>query len=302
MTIIPPPVPPLPIRPADTADTLRRLRERVPLVHNITNLVVANTTANALLAIGASPAMVEAAAEAGPFAAVADALVINLGTMTADRARGMEAAAAAARANGTPWVLDPVAVGALGFRSEVAVGLLLQQPQAIRGNASEILALEALSAPGAPLLSEPGSGSGRGVDSLHAPDAALDAARRLASRTGAAVTVSGAVDLVTDGNQVIRIRNGHPMMTRVTGLGCTATALIGACLAVADPLAASVHGTVLTALAGELAVERARGPGSLQMELLDALYRLDEATLLARALIAEDTAGQNGASLDGCRP
>ena len=295
MTIIPPPVPPLPILPADTARALHRLRERVPLVHNITNLVVANTTANALLAIGASPAMVEAAVEAGPFAAVADALVINLGTMTADRAQGMEAAAAAARTNNTPWVLDPVAVGALGFRSKVAVGLLGHRPQAIRGNASEILALEALSAPGAPLLSElgsgPGWGPGRGVDSLHAPADALGAARRLASRIGAAVTVSGAVDLVTDGNRVIRIRNGHPMMARVTGLGCTATALIGACLAVADPLAASVHGTVLTALAGELAAERARGPGSLQMELLDALYRLDEATLLARALIAEDAAG-----------
>ena len=268
---------------ADVAGTLRSLRERQPLVHGITNLVVTNTTANALLAIGASPAMVEAAEEAEAFAAVADALVINLGTMTAERARGMRAAAASAQRSGTPWVMDPVAVGALALRSGVAVALLAHRPQAIRGNASEILALEALSAAEAPRHVP----AGRGVDSAHAAHAALDAARRLSLRTGAVVTVGGAADLVTDGTRVVRVRNGHPMMTRVTGLGCTATALIGACLAVTDPLAASVHGSVLVGLAGELAAERARGPGSLQMELLDALYRLDDATLLARALIED---------------
>ncbi len=272
-----------PATPADAARTLRSLRERQPLVHSITNLVVTNTTANALLAIGASPAMVEAAGEAAAFAAQADALVINLGTMTAERARGMRAAAASAQRAGTPWVIDPVAVGALGHRSEVAVALLAHRPQAIRGNASEILALEALSAAEASRHVP----AGRGVDSAHPAHAALDAARRLARRTGAVITVSGAVDLVTDGARVIRVGNGHPMMTRVTGLGCTATALIGACLAVADPLAASAHGCVLVGLAGELAAERARGPGSLQMELLDALYRLDDATLLARALIED---------------
>lgn len=264
--------------PAAVARTLYRLRERMPLVHSITNLVVTNSTANALLAIGASPAMVEAAEETDEFARIADALVINLGTMSPDRARGMHAAAAAATQAGTPWVLDPVAVGAVSYRSGVAVALLAHAPHAIRGNASEILALDALSAAGA------ATAGGRGVDSAHAPELALDAAKRLARRTGAAVTVSGATDLVTDGSHVIAIRNGHPMMPRVTGLGCTATALIGACLAVEpDRLAASAHGMVLIGLAGELAAERARGPGSLQMELLDALYRLDEATLLARA-------------------
>ena len=266
--------------PAAVARTLYRLRERIPLVHSITNLVVTNSTANALLAIGASPAMLEAAEETDEFARIADALVINLGTMTADRARGMHAAAAAATQAGTPWVLDPVAVGAVSYRSGVAVSLLAHAPHAIRGNASEILALDALSAAGG----ANNAAGGRGVDSAHAPELALDAAKRLARRTGAAVTVSGAIDLVTNGDRVIAIRNGHPMMPRVTGLGCTATALIGACLAVEpDRLAASAHGMVMIGLAGELAAERARGPGSLQMELLDALYRLDEATLLARA-------------------
>lgn len=264
------------------AATLRQVRERRPLIHNITNLVVTNSTANALLAIGASPAMVEAAEEVAEFARIADALVINLGTMTPERRDAMGLAAAAAREAGTPWVLDPVAVGALSYRSQVAVGLLAHAPRAIRGNGSEILALDALSAVG-------GTGDmsgGRGVDSAHASELALEAAKRLAAWTGAVVTVSGATDLVTDGQRVFGVRNGHPMMQRVTGLGCTATALIGACLAVEpDAMAASVHGMVLIGLAGELAAEHARGPGSLQIELLDALYRLDDAMLLARTMI-----------------
>ena len=272
-----------PMTGAAVAGTLRRLRERAPLVHNITNLVVTNSTANALLAVGASPAMVEAVEEVAEFAHVADALVINLGTMNADRAAAMPLAAAAAREAGTPWVLDPVAVGALAFRSRVAVELLAHAPQAIRGNASEILALEALSAGSAGVPA-----SGRGVDSAHAAEAALDSARRLAVRTGAVVTVSGATDLITDGHQVIGVTNGHAMMQRVTGLGCTATALIGACLAVQpDALVASVHGMVLIGLAGEIAAAQATGPGSLQVGLLDALYRLDDATLRSGAAILE---------------
>lgn len=268
------------------AVTLRQVRERTPLIHNITNLVVTNSTANALLAIGASPAMVEAAEEVAEFARIADALVINLGTMTPERGHAMGLAAAAAREAGTPWVLDPVAVGALSYRSQVAVGLLTHAPRAIRGNGSEILALEALSAIGRTGVPS----GGRGVDSAHASELALEAARRLATRTGAVVTVSGATDLITDGQQVFGVRNGHPMMQRVTGLGCTATALIGACLAVEpDALAASVHGMVLVGLAGELAAERALGPGSLQVELLDALYRLDDAVLMARTMIVNSS-------------
>lgn len=264
------------------AATLRRVRERAPLIHNITNLVVTNSTANALLAIGASPAMVEAAEEVAEFARIADALVINLGTMTPARGHAMDLAAAAAREAGTPWVLDPVAVGALSYRSQVAVGLLAHAPQVVRGNGSEILALEALSA-----TDGAGDGlGGRGVDSAHGSELAVEAAMRLAARTGAVVAVSGATDLITDGRQVVGVRNGHPMMQRVTGLGCTATALIGACLAVEpDALAASVHGMVLIGLAAELAAERSRGPGSLQMELLDALYQLDDAMLMARTMI-----------------
>jgi len=268
--------------PEAVAATLQALRTRTPLVHSITNLVVTNSTANALLAIGASPAMVEAVEEAGEFAAVADALVINLGTMSAARAAAMKLAAAAAREAGTPWILDPVAVGAIGYRSAVAVELLALRPQVVRGNASEILALARLA--GAMAEDGGGRGGGRGVDSVAEAGEALAAAERLARSSGSVVVVSGATDYATDGSRQVAIRNGHPMMPRVTGLGCTATAIIGACLAVeADPLAAAAHGMVMIGLAGEIAGEQAHGPGSLQVALLDVLYALDTQTILAKA-------------------
>ena len=273
--------------PAAVAATLRAIRARTPLVHNITNLVVTNSTANALLAVGASPAMVEGVEEAAEFAAIADALVINLGTMSAVRAEAMKLAADAAGKAGTPWVLDPVAVGAIGYRSRVAVELLGARPQVVRGNASEIIALARLCGALPDLVSPasgPASGGGRGVDSLADAVDAVAAARLLALHTGAAVVVSGATDYATDGTDTVAIGNGHPMMPRVTGLGCTASAIIGACLAVEpEPLAAGVHGMVLIGLAGELAGERAAGPGSLQVGLLDALYALDDAVIIARA-------------------
>ncbi len=273
--------------PEAVAATLRAIRARTPLVHNITNLVVANSTANALLAIGASPAMVEGIEEVAKFAAIADALVVNLGTMSRARADAMKLAAEAAHEAGTPWVLDPVAVGAIGYRSTVAVGLLGARPQVVRGNASEIIALARLSSAPLDASAGPSPAGGRGVDSLAQAADALEAARRLARANGAAVVVSGAVDYATDGMRTIAIGNGHPMMPRVTGLGCTATAIIGACLAVEpDALAAASHGMVLVGLAGELAGERVAGPGSLQVGLLDALYALDDAVIMARARLA----------------
>jgi hydroxyethylthiazole kinase len=144
----------------------------------------------------------------------------------------------------------------------------------IRGNASEILALA-------------GTGARtKGVDSAHGAEAAVDAARDLARRTGAVVAVTGATDYVTDGTRLATLNNGHPLMARVTGMGCTATALIGAFLAVEpDALAATVHGLTVLGVAGEIAAEASPGPGSLQTRLLDALYALDDAALAARARI-----------------
>jgi hydroxyethylthiazole kinase len=224
------------------------------------------------LPFGASPAMVEGADEVEEFAAAAAALVINLGTMTADRAAVIRLAVTAANAACKPWVLDPVAVGAIAYRTGLARALLARRPTAIRGNPSEILSLAG------------GSGGGKGVDTGTGPEAALEAARRIAARVGTTVAVTGAIDYVTDGARMLSIRNGHPMMTRVTGLGCTATAIVGACLAVeCDAFAATAHGLAIIGVAGEIAAERARGPGSLQLELLDALYLLDEASLSRRA-------------------
>jgi len=255
--------------------TLAAIHARAPLVHNITNLVVTNTTANALLAIGASPAMVEASDEVEPFARVSDALVINLGTLTSPQAAAIKLAVAAAVSAGKPWVLDPVGVGAIPYRTGIAHQLLDRQPTAIRGNASEILALAGE------------TGAGRGVDSGADAKAALASARALAERSGAAVAITGATDYVTDGKRVVTISNGHPMMTRVTGLGCTATAVLGACVAVeTDALVAAAHALTIIGVAGEIAAKRARGPGSLQMEILDALYALNEETLTRRARLA----------------
>ena len=259
--------------------TLETVRARAPLVHSITNLVVTNLTANALLAIGAQPAMVEGTDEVAEFARLASALVINTGTMSSERAAAMRLAAAAARDAGTPWVLDPVAAGAIGYRTAVALDLARRgRPSVIRGNASEIMALAGE------------SGGGRGVDSAHEPEVARDAAGRLARETGAVVAVTGAVDLVTNGTQWLAVSNGVPMMTRVTGMGCTATALIGACLgAGVAPLPAAAHALVLLGVAAEIGTARAGGPASLQVQLLDALYGLEAGAVRAAARVSDGT-------------
>lgn len=247
--------------------TLERVRAAAPLVHSITNLVVTNLTANMLLALGASPAMVENIEEAGELAAVAGALVINLGSMSAPRTEAMHAAAEAATLAGRPWVLDPVAVGALSYRSEVARALLQHRPAAIRGNASEIISLAG------------GHGGAKGVDSTLDSDAALDAARRLARETGAVVAVTGKVDRVTDGERVLEVHNGHPLQTRVTGMGCSATAVVAGCLAArgaADPVDVTAHALGLFGFAAERAARGAAGPASFQVGVIDSLYGLTE--------------------------
>lgn len=260
---------------------LARLRAAGPLVHNITNYVVMNTTANALLAVGASPAMVHAVEEVEDFTAISQALVVNIGTLSPSWVEAMHLAADRARVGGIPWVLDPVGAGATRYRTDVAADLTRLGPSVIRGNASEVLVLAGAVAGG-----DTGA-AGKGVDSTHASDDALEPARRLARETGALVAMTGAVDYVTDGTRVLAVRNGHPMMARVTGLGCTASALVGACLAVADgdPLGATVAAIAGLGVAGEIAAAGAAGPGSLQLRLLDALYALDEETLRRRARV-----------------
>lgn len=241
------------------AADVRALRERAPLVHCMTNVVVTGFTANVLLAAGASPAMVETACEAGEFAAVAHALLVNVGTLTPPMADAMRAAVR----SGTPWVLDPVAVGAISYRRKFAVELLDHRPAIVRGNASEILSLAGAE-----------SAAGKGVDSLAASDDAIDAATSLAKAHGCAVAVSGATDYVTDGQTVLEIPGGDPLMTKVTGVGCALGALMAAFTAVSEsPLRAAAVASAMMARAAERAVATAAGPGSFAVALLDELAR-----------------------------
>ncbi|MDY0870482.1 hydroxyethylthiazole kinase [Dongia rigui] len=253
---------------ADFAAALSAIRNSAPLIHNMTNIVVANLTANALLALGASPAMVENTEEAAELAAIAGALVVNLGTLSPDWAAAMRLATLSANAAKRPWLLDPVAVGALGYRTRLAADLLRHRPAIIRGNASEISALAGYAA------------GGKGVDSTLASDAAVEAAQLLARNSGAVVVVSGAVDYVTDGSRVVGIANGHAIMSRVTGMGCTASAIGGAYLAVIkDPFRAAVLAMVTMGVAGEAAFAKAQAPGTFQTAFIDALYQIQAGDL-----------------------
>jgi hydroxyethylthiazole kinase len=263
--------------PVDVYNALALVRESAPLIHNITNYVAMNSTANALLAVGASPAMVHAMEEVAEFASLSRALVVNIGTLSPRWVDAMHLAIAQARSANVPWVLDPVAVGATVYRSDVGASLAQLGPTVIRGNASEVMVLAGLQ-----------GSAGKGVDSAHRTDDALDSAQALARDTGAIVAMTGAVDYVTDGHRMVALRNGHALMARVTTLGCTCSALVGAFLGVAiDPFAATVAGVAVLGVAGEIAAEDAPGPGSLQLRLLDALYSLDESTLLQRLRVDE---------------
>jgi hydroxyethylthiazole kinase len=263
----------------DLEAALERMRKARPLVHNITNDVVMNVTANALLAAGASPAMVHAPEEAAEFVRVASALVVNIGTLTAGQLAAMLAATAAARDLGlgaaVPWVLDPVAVGATRFRRDAVTRLLAERPTVIRGNASEILAVAT------------GVKAGRGVDADGASADMAGVAASLARSTGAVVAVTGVIDHVSDGTRTFAIANGHSLLARITGSGCTATALVGAFLGAGlAALDAAVAGLVLTGLAGERAAKGDPGPGAFQVRFLDALASITPRELAADAKIS----------------
>ncbi len=248
------------------------IREQAPLVHNITNYVVMNSTANALLSLGASPVMAHAEEEVEEMVRIARALVINIGTLSAAWVRSMERASREAKSLGVPIVLDPVGAGATKYRTATAQALIAAAtPAIIRGNASEINALVTAEA------------RTKGVDSITSSEAAVEAAKALSKAHACVVSVSGATDYVVEGERVVRVHNGHPMMSRVTGLGCTATALCGAFVAVNRwGLAATAGAMAVMGIAGEIAVERSAGPGSLQMHFLDALYNLSREDIVRR--------------------
>jgi hydroxyethylthiazole kinase len=257
----------------ETGLHLERMRAAAPLVHNVTNYVAMNIMANVLLAAGASPAMVHAREEVAEFAALTQALTVNIGTLDSAWAEAMEIAAQVMVEHGRPWVLDPVGVGATRFRQETCARLLALRPTAIRGNASEILALAGIGA------------RGRGADAADPVEAAAAAARDLSLRTGAVVAVSGPVDYVTDGAQSLRVANGHSLMPRVTALGCSLNGVIAAFLVGQPALPATVAALAFYGLAGERAGNAAQGPGGFQTAFLDALYTLSPGDLTAGARI-----------------
>lgn len=251
-----------------TADTIwsdvDAVRRNAPVVHNITNFVVMNSTANALLCVGASPIMAHAEPEVADMVGIAGALVVNIGTLSPPWVDAMRIAMRRASERGVPIVLDPVGVGATPYRTRTASELIADvAPTIIRGNASEINALVAA------------TGTTKGVDSVDASATAVDAARHLHDTYGTIVAVTGATDYIIGGPEPVCIANGHPLMSRVTGLGCTASALCGAMAAVDDvPWRAAASGVAVSGICGELAAETAAGPGSLQVALLDALHGL----------------------------
>ena len=258
--------------------TLRELRERKPLVHQITNYVVMNETANATLALGALPVMAHAREEVEEMVALASALVLNIGTLSEHWIEAMLLAGRAANRRGVPVVLDPVGAGATRYRTDTTKRLLDELRIAVvRGNAGEVATLVGLEA------------EVRGVESIGGAGNPAELAREAARALGIVTAVTGPVDHVSDGVQVIGVANGHELLAAVSGTGCMATAITGCFLAVKPdaPLEAAAEALVAFGVAGEDAAEDARGPGTFHARLYDALAGLDPDTLDSRAKLGQ---------------
>lgn len=256
---------------------IERIHAAAPLVHNITNYVVMNTTANALLAIGASPVMAHALEEVEELVALSGALVLNIGTLSPAWVQSMFRAGIAANNCGIPVILDPVGCGATSLRTTTAQRLLSElSPAIVRGNASEIMALAG------------GTPGTKGVDSTNSAEESEPAVRALAEQSGCTLSVSGPTDLIIGQGHTIRVRNGHPIMPRITGLGCTATAITGAFAAInPSPFQAAAHAMALMGIAGAMAAEQSAGPGTFQPHFLDTLYNIKKQDIEQRLQIQE---------------
>jgi hydroxyethylthiazole kinase len=241
-------------------DLLARVRERRPRVHCITNTVAQAFTANMLLALGAVPSMTIAPEEIADFVSRADALLVNLGTLDAERRTACDIAVAKADAVGVPFVLDPVFVDRSESRAAYAKALMQCHPRAIRLNAAEFVTLA-------------------GAD-----DEDKEALMHFARQYTTTIGLTGSTDRVADGTRCAEFRNGHPLMAKVTAMGCAASALVAAATAVErDTFRAAAGGLTILGVAGEIAGERARGPGSFAVEIIDAVHQLDRRTLAERA-------------------
>lgn len=281
------------------AGYIRLIRDKSPLIHNITNYVAMNLSANALLALGASPLMSSEEREMEDISAVSDALVINLGCIETSQIRAAHIAASEAFKSGKPWVLDPVGAGLSLLRTSAAVRLAMEyRPSVIRANASETIALANACQQSQNVCETSAHGMDSGEDSAMA----IDSAKALALQTGAVVSVSGSDDYITDGQVVVRVSNGHPLMPRVTAMGCTASAVTAAFLAVTDRsdaepgndvrsgsvplgswLEAAAYAMLAMGLAGETAAQHSTGPGTFVPAFIDALANLTACDCASKA-------------------
>ncbi len=257
--------------------TLRTLRERKPLVHQITNYVVMNETANATLALGALPVMAHAREEVEEMVGLAGALVLNIGTLSPHWVEAMLAAGKAANAAGVPVVLDPVGVGATKYRTETARQILDKvRVTVLRGNQGEVATLVGVQA------------EVRGVESIGVDSEPSELARAAGRKVHLVASVTGPVDYISDGEEVLSVSNGHELLATVTGTGCMSSAITGCFLAARPrhPLEAAAEALAAFGVAGEDAARDAKGPGSFHVGLYDALAGLDPETLDSRAQIA----------------
>ena len=260
------------------AALIGKVATRRPLVQNITNFVAMDISANVLLAVGASPAMVSAIEEVAEFVALADALAVNIGTLSRASLDSMLLAAKTARVLGKPWVLDPVGVGATAFRNGAAAALLAHGPSIVRGNASEIMALARIAGAGGDAARP------KGVDSGNTTAEAEQAAVALARMLDCTVAATGEIDFVTDGTRSARIAGGSGMMATVTGVGCALSALAAAYAAVeTDSYVAACAALQTYAIAGGMAGEQCEGPGSFRMIFLDMLNVVDREEFMLKA-------------------
>lgn len=243
-------------------DILGRIRARRPRVHCVTNPVAQAYTANLLLATGAVPSMTISPEEVADFVMGADALLVNLGMLDGSRRATIGIAVDTANDKNMPWAIDPVFVDRSRTRALFTQALIRLRPHAIRLNHDEFAAMVGA-------------------------EATVEAVSCFARETAAVIALTGEMDVIGDGKRVVRIANGHPWMSHVTAMGCAGAAVIAACLAVeTEPWTAVAAGQIIVDVAGEMAAEQARGPGSLAITIMDALHHLDRATLLARAKLS----------------
>ena len=248
---------------------IEKIQKQNPVILNITNFVVTNSTANALLSLGAKPIMTPSMLEVEELVPISKGIVINIGRLNEPSVQLMYKARVAAEENNVPVVLDPVGSGTTQKRTSTSLNFLKEfKPTVVRGNATEILTLAEE------------SGALRGKNNPQGEDENLNAIQALAKSFSCIVSISGATDIISDGQTTYRITNGHPLMGRVTGLGCTTTSLIGAFLAVNDSrMKSAAHAIALMGIAGEMAAKEAKGPGSLQLNIYDTLYSITASDL-----------------------